>query len=61
LGQWGTSYDPAQDLGRVPVTMAPTPEFLEDFTITLRNVAQGRGALEFAWGSHMATAAFTVR
>jgi len=61
VGQWGTVYDPAQDLGRVPVTMAPTPEFLEDFTITLRNVAQGRGAIEFAWGPQMATAAFTVR
>ena len=61
VGQWGTIYDPAQDLGRVPVTMAPTAEFLEDFTITLRNVAQGRGAIEFAWGSQMATAAFTVR
>ena len=61
VGQWGTAYDPAQDLGRVPVTMAPTPEHVEDFTITLRNVAQGRGAIEFAWGSQMATAAFTVR
>jgi hypothetical protein len=61
VGQWGTAYDPAQDLGRVPVTMAPTPEHVEDFTITLRNVAQGQGAIEFAWGSKMATAAFTVR
>ena len=61
VGQWGTSYDPGQDLGRVPVTMAATPEHLEDFTITLRNVAQGRGAIEFAWGSQMATAVFTVR
>jgi hypothetical protein len=61
VGQWGTAYDPAQDLGRVPVTMAPTPEHVEDFTITLRNVTQGRGAIEFAWGSQMATAAFTVR
>lgn len=61
VGQWGTQYDPAQDLGRVPVTMAATPEHLEDFTITLRNVAQGRGAIEFAWGSQVAAAAFTVR
>lgn len=61
VGQWGTSYDPAQDLGRVPVQMAATPEHIEDFTITLRNVAQGRGAIEFSWGSQMATALFTVR
>jgi hypothetical protein len=61
VGQWGTSYDPAQDLGRIPVTMAPTPEHVEDFTIALRNVAQGRGAIDFAWGAQMATAVFTVR
>lgn len=61
VGQWGTSYDPAQDLGRIPLTMTATPEHVEDFTITLRNVAQGRGALEFAWGAQVAAAAFTVR
>jgi len=61
VGQWGTSYDPALDLGRIPVTMAPTPEHVEDFTIALRNVAQGRGAIDFAWGAQMATATFTVR
>jgi len=61
VGQWGTVYDSAQDLARIPVTMAPTPEHVEDFTITLRNVAQGRGAIEFAWGGQVATAAFTVR
>ena len=61
VGQWGTSYDAAQDLARIPVTMAPTPEHVEDFTITLRNVGPGRGAIEFAWGAQMATAAFTVR
>ena len=61
VGQWGTSYDPAQDLGRVPVQMSPTPEHVEDFTITLRQVAQGRGSIEFAWGGMMAVAGFTFR
>ena len=61
VGQWGTVYDQAQDLARIPVTMAATPEHVEDFTITLRNLGPGRGALEFAWGAQMATAAFTVR
>ena len=61
VGQWGTVYDPAQDLARIPVTMAATPEHVEDFTITIRNVAQGRGAIDFAWGSQVATAVFTVR
>lgn len=61
VGQWGTSYDPAQDLGRVPVQLAAAPEHVEDFTITLRNVAQGRGAIDFAWGNQVATATFTVK
>ena len=61
VGQWGTSYDAAQDLGRVAVTMAPTAEHVEDFTITVRNVGPGRGALEFAWGDKVAAAGFTVR
>jgi hypothetical protein len=61
VGQWGTSYDQAQDLARIPVQMAPTPAQVEDFTITLRNTGPGRGAIEFAWGAQMATATFTVR
>ncbi|HXV86952.1 MAG TPA: DUF2911 domain-containing protein [Gemmatimonadales bacterium] len=61
VGQWGTSYDPARDLGRVPLQMAPAPEHVEDFTITVRNLGGNRGALDFAWGDRVATAAFTVR
>lgn len=61
VGQWGTVYDAGQDLARIPLTMMATPEHVEDFTITLRNVAQGRGAIEFTWGAQVATAAFTVR
>jgi hypothetical protein len=64
VGQWGAGaniYDAAKDLGRVPLTMAATPEHVEEFTINIRNTGQGRGAIEFAWGAQMATAAFTVR
>jgi hypothetical protein len=64
VGQWGAGaniYDATKDLGRVPLTMSATPEHVEEFTINVRTVAAGRGALEFAWGGQMATAAFTVR
>ena len=61
-GQWGTSYDPAQDLGRVPMAFASAPEFIEQFTITIRSMPPGnRGAFDFAFGSSVATATFTVR
>ena len=61
VGQLGTSYNQAQDLVRVPVQMSPTPEHVEDLTITIRNLDAGRGAFDFAWGLQVATATFTVR
>jgi hypothetical protein len=41
--------------------MAPTKEFMEEFTITVRQLAPNRGVLEFAWGPQMAATTFTVR
>jgi hypothetical protein len=64
VGQWGAgpnSYDPAQDVGRIPMTMGATPEHIEEFTINIRNLGGGRGAIELAWGGQMATAPFTAR
>jgi hypothetical protein len=61
VGQWGTSYDAAHDIGRVAMTLAATPEHVEDFTITIRSLGQNRGAFDFAWGDKVATAGFTVR
>jgi len=61
VGQWGTSFNQAQDLARVPLQMASTPEHVEDFTITIRSLDGGRGAFDFAWGPQVATATFTVR
>ncbi len=61
VGQWGTAYDAAHDIGRVRMTLAPTPATVEDFTITIRSLGQNRGSFEFAWGDHAATATFTVR
>jgi hypothetical protein len=61
VGQWGTDYQASQDIGRVKVDMAKTPEHVEDFTITIRAAGPNRGAMEFAWGDSVATAAFSVR
>jgi hypothetical protein len=61
VGQWGTVYNAAQDLGRIPMTMSATPEHVEEFTINIRNLGNDRGAIELAWGPQMATAQFTVR
>jgi hypothetical protein len=61
VGQWGTVYNSANDVGRVAMEVANTPDHVEDFTITIRPLPQGRGAIDLAWGDKVATAAFQVR
>jgi len=61
VGQWGTEYTSAQDIGRVKMEMTKTPEHVEDFTITVRATGPNRGAIDLAWGDSVATAAFTIR
>lgn len=64
IGGWGagpTSYVQSEDLGRIPMTVANTPGHVEEYTITIRPAGPGRGAIDFAWGDKVATAAFTVR
>ncbi len=56
-GQWGTDYDPAHDVARVPLTLRTLNDAIESFTIWLvPNVTpQGQppeaaaGVLRFAW------------
>lgn len=60
-GQWGTEYDAAQDLGRVPMQMAPTPSHVEELTVTVRSLGANRGSIDFAWGPSIVSAAFTAR
>jgi hypothetical protein len=46
-GQWGTSYDEKQDLGRVPMTASPVKATVETFVI---GVVPGKsGKLTFTW------------
>jgi hypothetical protein len=43
-GQWGTMYDPAQDLVRVPLAAAALPEHVEQFTIVVDSALRLRWA-----------------
>jgi len=61
VGQWGTDYQAAQDIGRVKMDFARAPEHVEDFTITVRATGANRGAIDFAWGDGVATAPFSIR
>lgn len=59
---WGGLLVPPDTIWRLGgVQMSPTPEHVDDLTITIRNLDAGRGAFDFAWGPQVATATFTVR
>ncbi len=59
-GQWGTQYDPSQDVGKVPMQLADAPAHVEVFTLTLKALGGTRGALEMAWGPSVASVQFGV-
>lgn len=60
VGQWGTEYDAQQDVARVRMTLTPTAEHVEEFTITVR-ASGATGRLELAWGDSVAAVGFGVR
>ncbi|MES2523171.1 MAG: DUF2911 domain-containing protein [Gemmatimonadota bacterium] len=59
-GQWGTIYDPAKDVGRVPLTMTAAQSPVEEFTITLQPQGATRGTMRFAWGPSVGSVDFGV-
>jgi len=61
VGQWGTIYDPQQDVGRVAMEMKDAAQHAEDLVITVRPAGPGRGAIDVAWGDKVATAGFAIR
>ena len=54
-GQWGTMYDPAQDLVRVPLTASALPEHVERFTIIVDSAA-----LRLRWANTELSAPITL-
>ena len=59
-GQWGTVYNAAQDLVRVPLETTDLPQSVERFTITIDNQGSG-GVLRLNWGTRQLSLPFTVR
>lgn len=62
-GQWGTQYDKAQDLARIPLRVRTLRSPVEAFTMWLVPQAAGapRGRLVLAWGTVEASADWTAR
>jgi Protein of unknown function (DUF2911) len=60
-GQWGLSYDKAQDLGRVKMTMTKPAATLESLKYTITDAGGNKGKLELAWEDRVGSVAFTVK
>ena len=60
-GQWGLSYDKAQDLGRVKFTMAKPPALVENLKYTLTDLGGGKGTLTLAWENFSASVPVAAR
>ena len=54
-GQWGTEYDPSQDLARIPMQVRRTPQPVEQFTIDFEPGSANAFALHLSWENTRAT------
>jgi hypothetical protein len=48
-GEWGLSYDKAQDLGRVKMAMAAPPALVEELVYSIADLGKGKGKITLAW------------
>jgi hypothetical protein len=54
-GQWGLTYDKAQDLGRVKMTMTKPAAPIENLKYTLADLGGTTGKLTLEWENHSAS------
>lgn len=59
-GQNGRSYDEAQDLGRVPMSISTGNEEVEQFTVDVVDTEEG-GAIQLKWGDTIFEIPFAVK
>lgn len=59
--QWGLTYTPSMDLGRVPVTVTKPAKPIETFKITLSAAGGNKGKLQLEWENVIASVPFTVK
>jgi hypothetical protein len=60
IGQWGTGYGPAYDIGRTPMISSEAAAPVEEFTIAIEPKDERSGILAMAWGPFRWTAPITV-
>lgn len=58
--QWGTAYDAAQDLVRIPMTVTSTNPVVEKMEIAVKSAGKG-GEIVVSWDTYKAVATFVVK
>ncbi len=60
-GQWGTDYDASKDFVKVPLTVKPTSQPVERFTIAVEPSQGNQGTLSFSWADRRMEAPIAVK
>jgi hypothetical protein len=60
VGQWGTVYDPKQDLVRVPLSLRQIPAVVDRFTIEIDAAGASAGVLKLRWDTTELSVPFTT-
>jgi hypothetical protein len=60
-GQWGLSYDPARDVGRVKMQMSKPAAPVETLKYTISDSGGNKGKLQLEWENHIASVPVTVK
>ena len=60
-GQWGLTYDPATDLGRVKMTMKKPAAPVEVLKYTISDLGGNKGSLQLEWENHVASVPFSLK
>jgi hypothetical protein len=61
IHQWGLSYDKAQDLARIPMTMGKPPAKVETLKWSVTGSGGNKGVIKLEWGNYSASVPFTVK
>ena len=60
-GQWGLTYDPSRDLGRVKMEMKKPPAPIETLKYTITSAGGNKGTIQLAWEKHIASVGVTAK
>ncbi len=60
-GQWGLTYNPKMDLGRVKMTMSKPPASIETYKMILSSTGPKTGRLQLEWEHHIASVPITLK